>query len=287
MNRIALLALTVAACSEPEADDTDNNADFSDLDLVSASGLDAARDAVQIVDVRDLAAFERGHIPGALSLPGSELRGTVDGVAGQAIDTDQAHALFEAAGVQPDQPTVVYGASNDTTTARVFWSLAHYGATDALVLLDGGLEAWEDDALELSETPDEVVQSDWSTAQVDAPLRVDKQWVLDHLDDPDVTLYDVRTASEYSDGHIPGAINVNWTDNLASDGSFLPSSQVLALHGDPAVATVVVYCQSGARASVSWSLLAIAGLPDVRLYDGSWNEWGADDTTPKTQGSAP
>jgi thiosulfate/3-mercaptopyruvate sulfurtransferase len=245
---------------------------------------EALADGAQLLDSRGADDFAASHLESALSVDGAALRGTVDGVSGQVLSRADAVALFEAGGVEAGSPIVVYGRDNDTTTARTLWTLAYFGAGDDLLLVDGGLDAWVAAGAGLSPGAPEAAPSTWGGEATREDLRVDKDWVLDHLDDDTVTLFDVRTAAEYADGHIPGAIHVDWTDNLDGDGLF--RGNVLGRHGDPD-GTVVVYCASGARASVSWALLVDAGLEDVRLYDGSWNEWSADDSTPKTEGDQP
>jgi thiosulfate/3-mercaptopyruvate sulfurtransferase len=109
---------------------------------------------------------------------------------------------------------------------------------------------------------------------------VEGDWVLSQLGDepydmPAIQLVDARSEDEYDAGRIPSARSVNWTRNL--DGGLLRSQTELeALYEgmDPAE-TTVSYCVSGWRGSFDWLTLTALGYDDVRLYDGSWNEWGA------------
>ncbi len=285
MKHIAPALVLLAACtSSPEQEEIVD--DVIVWEVVSTGDVASQLDTVQLVDVRSASAYDRGHLPGALNIDGEALRGNVGGVRGQAVARAEALQLLESAGIEPGLTTVVYGDENDTTTARTLWSLGLYGAEDSLRLMDGGLAQWEDEGREVSDAAVTPTASSWAETTADDFLVVDKAWVLEHLEDADVAFFDVRSSGEYEGGHIPGAQNVEWTRNLDSDGLFLPSSDTLDLHSNPTQPTVVVYCQSGARASVSWALLDFAGL-DVRLYDGSWNEWGEDPETPKNEGATP
>lgn len=257
-------------------------------DTVSLDQAEAWLDTeVQFVDARSQEDFEDGHLPGASSLPANLLRATVDGIDGQVASRVDAELAFADAGIDASRPVVVYGAENNTGTARTYWTLAYYGSAGGLRLLDGGVAAWEEAGLDLERGASTAGTVNWTGDATLDRLRVDKAWMLDHLDDATVAIFDVRSAEEYAAGHIPGAIHVEWTQNLDDDDFFLATSDVLASHGNPMEETVVVYCQSGSRAGVSWSLLDAAGLPDVRLYDGSWNEWGTDPDTPKVEGANP
>ena len=104
-------------------------------------------------------------------------------------------------------------------------------------------------------------------------------WVLEQLGDPPYDMpaiqsVDARSDGEYAAGRIPNARSVNWTRNLGG-GFLLPEPDLGALYEgfDPA-RTTVTYCLSGWRGSFAWLTLTALGYEDVRLYDGSWNEWG-------------
>lgn len=235
---------------------------------------------VVILDTRSDALFAMGHVPGAVRIDPGALRAMADGVPGQVAPEADSRAVFEAAGITPGVAVVAYDTGNTTNPARVLWTLGYYGHEGPLWMLDGGSDQWSADGRELETEATPPAASTYATT-VTPQLRVDEQWVLDHLDDPTVTLFDARSSGEYDGGHIPGAISVDWNRNLGNDGLFLSPDELRPLYGDPpASQTLVTYCQTGSRASVDWLALAWLGYADVRIYDGSWAEWSADPTNP-------
>lgn len=275
--RLALLLLVVAACTAAPTPTLCERDGCAPPDLVVdvpwlRTALAAGED-LQVIDVRPANEFAVGHVPGALSLDVEALRATVDGVEGQVAAPEAVEAALRAAGVRRGARLVVLGAEAQPEPARVVWTLQHHGH-GAVHLLQGGWTAWSG----VGERSTEVGAAPPGDIVVGAPtgaLRVDAAWVLAHLDDPAVALVDARSAEEFAAGHIPGARHVDWHDNVV-DAHLLGREELgLLYEGLDPEHTVVTYCKSGMRASLTYLVLRELGFADVRLYDGSWNEWGA------------
>ncbi|MGN6484857.1 MAG: sulfurtransferase [Thermomicrobiales bacterium] len=260
----------------------------------SAVPADGARIAVMEPD-----AFNAGHIPGSRAFTEEQL--AITDTSDAALATWRAAMLdtMEGAGVRPGQPTLAY---DDGTMfgARVWWVLTYLGF-EMPVVLDGGLAAWQDAggeserAVRVSGSPQAVVAGTPATPVAPEP-RLDvlatKADVLASLNDPYVVLIDTRPASDYEAGHIPGAINLNYTENgTGGSPNFWKSPDELktlyAGIGATGDKRVIPYCHSGTKSAVTFFTLWLLGYPDIALYTGSWEEWSADPGDPVTKGSNP
>ncbi|MBL8972794.1 MAG: sulfurtransferase [Myxococcales bacterium] len=255
------------------------------LRVVQAEQVIAAPAAGRVViDVRSAEAFAAGHVPGAVHLDVKALRAEVDGVAEQLAPRASVAAVLGALGVDPGDEVIVVDEGSTPAAARVVWTLLYFGHPPARVrMLDGGWAAWVAAKGPQSAGAAEVVASEAAAVGEARPeLRVDAAWVLAHLGDPQVLLVDVRSDEEWSAGRIPGAQHVEWKRARGADGRLLAEPGLRELYARAlASPTVAVYCKSGMRASLTWLVLATLGHPDVRVYDGSWNEWGARPELPK------
>lgn len=238
---------------------------------------------VQPVDAR--VGVGDGHIPGAIALTAIPLSGTIDGVNAQVLPAADAEPVLQAAGLRNDSTAVVYGWAPEYDPARVVWALRHYQHGDVRYL-DGGWDAWVAAGGESAPGLAAGEPSDYVVGAPDDSVRVTGEWVLEQLGDEPydnvaIQLVDARSPTEWDMGRIPSALHVEWTLLLDGDGLLRPDDELLALYDglDPSV-TTVAYCLVGWRASVAWVSLRALGFDDVRVYDGSWQEWGGDPVFP-------
>jgi len=272
--------VTLEQCARPDGGVPDGGAPPGSALVVDTAWLKAhlGDPDVQLIDTRAL-GYEASRIPGAIHLRPGDLATTVDDIPSQVAPPMEAQPVLRAAGLRNEAIAVVYGGPPEYDPSRIVWTLRYYGHGDVRYL-DGGYAAWvaADGALD-TDLPS-VESTEYTIVGADEDLRVTGDWVLSQLgedpyDTPAIQLVDARSEDEYDSGRIPSARSVNWTRNLDS-GLLRSESDLEALYDgmDPAK-TTVTYCVSGWRGSFAWLTLTALGYQDARLYDGSWNEWGA------------
>jgi thiosulfate/3-mercaptopyruvate sulfurtransferase len=276
--------------------------------LISATELRAMCDAGQapvLIDTRfDLAdppagerAWNEGHLPGAHYLHlDRDLSGVKTGQNGRhplPTRADFAQTLGRI-GVTPERQVVVFDAQGGMFAARAWWLLLWMGHAQVAVL-DGGLAAWAEAGGRLTTAPPSPDSAPPYPQRPALVGTIDADALQAQLGR--VRLIDARAGERFRGevepldaqaGHIPGAHNRFFKDNLAADGRFKPAAQLRAefdalLGANPAEDTVH-QCGSGVTACHNLLAMAQAGLPGSRLYAGSWSEWSADPARPVARG---
>ncbi len=275
--------------------------------LITTEQLAAAPVAYIIFDCRhDLVdaakgerAYREGHIQGAhFAHLDTDLSSEKNGRNGRhPLPSPAAFTAFLARhGVTAESKIVAYDDAGGPYAARLWW-LARWIGLDNVSLLDGGIGKWIAEGRTLSrEVP--VPQPAPLRGHAD-PLRVwSAEEVLSHLGSAGMTLIDARAGERYRGevepidpvaGHIPGALNRFFKDNLRPDGTLRPSeelrAQFTALTHDVPPAQVVHQCGSGVTACANLFAMEYAGLRGSKLYAGSWSEWVADPARPVKKGA--
>ncbi len=260
--------------------------------LVDASWLSehGRRERVSIVDFgRSYDEYLAGHIPGAVFVDICLLSDEADCVPGVLADPETVADVLTSAGIGNYGTVVAYDDTYGLYASRLFWALEYLGYCDVRIL-NGGLTAWEAEGLPLSQEVPDVEKGTLAT-DVRPDRLASKVWLVRHLNEPDVMILDTRTREEYTGeeareergGHIPGAVHVEWSSALNEDGTLLPAGALRALYESRGITDdheIVTYCQAGVRAAHTYFVLRLLGYPSVRMYDGSWADWGSDPNVP-------
>ena len=245
-----------------------------------------------IIDVRSMKdgvaeKYNAGHIPGAINIPGNTTFQIVaDGVKGMLPTSSHIEEVLSKAGVKPSDTIVFYDDIKSLWASRALWGMDVYGHTNTK-LLDGDIKLWETKGYELSQNIPVLQTTDYKfTSLPNNDLIIGWEEVKSSIENGSSVVCDTRSPDEYTGkdvraergGHIPGAVNVEWSANSAIDGTFLPAAELKNIYDSAQISSdkgVYTLCQTAVRATHTWFVLhALLGYDDVRVYDGSWTEWG-------------
>ncbi len=242
------------------------------------------------VDV-DTEAYKQGHLPGAVGWDWTSQLS--DGIRRDIASREDLSALLSASGIGPETHIVLYGDNNNWFAAWAYWQLKLHGLENVSIL-DGGRVYWLANDLPTSGDVPSYDATGIELPEADFTLRAFRDEVLSRIGDDGLVLVDVRSPAEFSGevlappglsetaqrgGHIPGAANAPWAQNVNEDGTFRSTDELrkhYAAKGVTGDKDIVTYCRIGERSSHSWFVLhELLGYSNVKNYDGSWTEWGS------------
>ncbi len=260
-------------------------ADYANPQLLVETGelaAHAGQTDLRILDVRPKAAYDKGHIPGALHLGADDVIDPNSHISGELKPAAELAAMLGERGIGKDTRVVLYDDKGGFHAARLFWMLESMGHNKAAVL-NGGIPKWVQEGRELSTETPKVARAVFAVTPIPRKVAT-ADWLLDRQFDPSVVVVDVRPGKLYKAGHIPWAKNIGWKQNLTEQSTLKSADALLkhfAAHGVTPDKNVAVHCQNGKAAAHSYFTLRLLGYPRVRSYDRSWAEWGSADDLPK------
>jgi thiosulfate/3-mercaptopyruvate sulfurtransferase len=246
-----------------------------------------------------LAAYQAGHVPGAVHVDLEKaLSAAVTPATGRhpLPSPDAFAATLGRLGIGNSTRVACYDSGSGAFAARLWWMLRWLGH-DAVAVVDGGFKAWVDEGRPVSTDPAPARPAAVFVPRARPEMVLGVDGVLSALADGE-TLVDVRGAERFAGrsepidavaGHVPGAVNLPYTENLDAAGRFRGASELAALWQQRVGAcpgrAPICMCGSGVTACQGLLALEAAGIRGARLYAGSWSEWIRDPARPVARGA--
>jgi thiosulfate/3-mercaptopyruvate sulfurtransferase len=236
-----------------------------------------------IVDTRPFPSYRKSHIPGAVNIELMQFHWIDTSQSGIVQFNRQSKLLLSNIGVSKDKFVVFYDDVSGTSAARGIWLLLYF-SHKKVAMLDGGLKKWKAEGYKIETKTNPFVHSNFNGepnpkvladfVHINSVIKSKRSFIIDTRSKEEFNGSAVRAARA---GHISTAINIDWNENLdhGRDGIFKSHDKLEQMYSNiPKDDEVITYCQGGYRAANSFVVLKMLGYRNVRMYLGSWSEWG-------------
>jgi thiosulfate/3-mercaptopyruvate sulfurtransferase len=235
-----------------------------------------------VIDTRSYPDYIKGHIPGAVNLDFMQFHWIDSSKEGIKQFNTQMRLLLSNIGVTKDKFVVFYDDISGSSSARGVWLLLYF-SHERTALLDGGFQAWKNTGNETETKTNPFIHSNFHGVP-NPTILADIRRIRSAIKKTNrVALVDARSKSEYDGtvvrasraGHIPSAVNIDWMNNLDDKGFFKDHERLRQIYsGINRNAEIITYCQGGYRAANTFIALKLLGYTNLKMYLGSWGEWG-------------
>lgn len=233
-----------------------------------------------VVDTRPFSSYSESHIPGSVNIDLMQFHWIDTSRDGIVQFNKQMRILLSNIGVSAEKFVVFYDDVSGPSAARGVWLLLYF-SHNKVAMLDGGFNAWKASSFKTETRTNPFVHAAFR-GRTDAKILADFRRISSRKKSKKTIVVDARSSGEFDGsviraaraGHIPGSINIDWNENLDQD-VFKSSHELEKLYGKvPRDAEIITYCQGGYRAANTFVVLKMLGYKNVKMYLGSWGEWG-------------
>jgi thiosulfate/3-mercaptopyruvate sulfurtransferase len=267
--------------------------------LVSTEWLEKnlSKENLRIIDVRgSIQDYWQGHIPGAVYFSPEAMRLADNGVPVKLMPPEALAIMLGKMGVNEKTMVIAYAEQGDFKAPYLIWALDYLGHGSAAIL-EGGFGKWKKEGRPVTQDYPKITPVRYALpSKLDQEVRATLEEVKKVVSQGDAVLLDVRPAQMYTgekgfwkrNGHIKGAINHFWGEDLKDDGTWKSEEDLKAAYeklGATPDKTIIVSCGQGQMSAHSYfTLKHVLGYPKVKNYDGSFNEWSNIDALPVDTG---
>ena len=231
-----------------------------------------------LIDARSFQEYSQGHITNAVNLDLFSFHWIDTSQSGISSFNQQFTKIFSRVGVSEEKKVVFYDDVSGMLAARGVW-LLEYLSHHNVSMLDGGFIKWKNEERTWDTIPVANMYANFS-AKPNPKVLAGFEYVLDNLDK--ITILDARSKEEFDGklvraargGHIPTSTNIDYTENISKDGTLKNNEELSKLYQMSKDAEIVTYCQGAYRAANTFLALKKIGFTNIKVYLGSWGEWG-------------
>jgi thiosulfate/3-mercaptopyruvate sulfurtransferase len=231
-----------------------------------------------LIDTRSYKEYAEGHIPGAVNLDLFAFHWIDTSKEGLESFNAQTQKILSFVGVTNEKKVIFYDDVSGMLAARGVWMLMYFSHPQVM-MLDGGIQKWKKENLSLENKPNPNIPSKFS-GKINPELIAGYEFINENLDN--LKIIDARSKEEYKGslvraargGHIPNSMNIDWNENITDNGIIKDDDDLSKLYNIPKDASIVTYCQGAYRAANTFIALKKIGFKNVKVYLGSWGEWG-------------
>lgn len=235
-----------------------------------------------VISAQKLKNYNVSHITGSVHIDHHDL--TKDsGPKGVLISTSALASYFGKKGVSNTNTIVIYDDGNNKYSSRIYWVLKYLGAQN-VKLLHKDMKEWRAARIPITKNPTKISPKTF-TVKKNPDIYVSTDWVKANLNKSNVIFVDARSPEEFdgsdgkSKGHLPGAVNIEWKKLIKENGALKSKEELKKIFTSAGVTPdkiVVLYCATSLRAGIEFvALKSILAYPNVKVYDGAYNEWEA------------
>lgn len=273
-----IIAATLSGCS---------NYDFSETgtEIISASeAVKRVSDGAVLVDARGGDDFvNKGHVAGAVNIERTAI--TIQEPYPNLIaPTLQMEQTLQLAGIEREDHLVIYDDNDNMDAARLWWTLKVYGHENVQVI-SGGMKALAKAGTTIETGASDIKPSNYRIENMNEDLIADLDDVRAQLNEPaaDTIFLDVRSKEEFDQGTIPTSVNIDYTQNNYSDGTYRKVTDTQIFYIESGITpsdSLIIFCKTSIRGAQTYLALYNAGYRNLKLYDAAWVEYCSYENLP-------
>jgi len=238
---------------------------------------------VVIIDAQKSASYNKEHIENSVNISRADIV-VNEPVLSMLAPKEQIEEVLSRNGISNESKILIYDSNNNMDSARLWWTLRVYGH-DYIKVISGGLIALKEAGADTSKDLPDIIETEYIAEEKSNDMIAGINEVIGQVEEQnmDTVIIDVRTMEEYNSGAVPGSILIDYAGNNYSDGTYRSIQNIKIIYLENGIKPdkkAIIYCKTSIRGAQTLLALYNAGYRNLKLYDGGWIEWSADESLP-------